>query len=166
MHSSRTLPSRFGPAWQPLPRARRRALVVGVYVGFAAVMAAMYAGATAVPRWPVWLGVIAIALFLATALGFVRLVAAPGYAADTLDRQLDERQRMVRDHAYRLAYYALTLLFILLSLVVMYAAGNDASWQALREPALFLPWFTFLPGSLPSVVVAWTEPDPPEDVVA
>ena len=71
---------------------------------------------------------------------------------------------MVRDRAYRMAYYGLTLLFGGLSLIVMYAAGNDSSWSSLRVAALFFPWLTFLPGSLPTAVVAWTEPDPPEDL--
>src|SRR5262245_444503 len=103
MSSSTAAPSRRGWALRPLGRGRRRVLVVGVYVGFAAFMAAMYAGYTAVPRWPGWLAIIAIVLFCATAVAFVRLITAPGYAADTLDARLDERQRQVRDHAYRLA---------------------------------------------------------------
>ncbi len=144
-------------------RSRRRALVVATYLGFAAFMLAMYRGYTAEPRWPALLAIFAAILFVATAAAFVRLVTAPGYAADTLDRRLDERQRLVRDRAYRVAYYALTLLFGALSLAVLYAAGNDEAWQSMRVPALFLPWLTFLPGSLPTAVVAWTEPDLPED---
>ena len=70
-----------------------------------------------------------------------------------------ERQGLVRDRAYRVAYYALTIVFGGLSLLVMYAAGNDEGWPALRETALFLPWLTFLSGSLPTAVVAWTTTD-------
>jgi hypothetical protein len=102
-------------------------------------------------------------LFVSSAIAYVRLVYAPGYAADTVDRRLDERQRLVRDRAYRVAYHALTILFGGLSLLVMYAAGNDEGWPALRETALLLPWLTFLPGSLPTAVVAWMESDPPDD---
>ncbi len=148
---------------RPMPLQRRRALVVATYIGFAAFMFALYAGYTAAPRWPLWLGVTAIALFVATTAAFVVLVRAPGYAADVLDSRLDERQRQVRDHAYRVAYYGLTLLFGVLSLFVMYAAGSNAGWQSIQDMALLLPWLTFLPGSLPTAVVAWTEPDPPEE---
>jgi len=148
---------------RPMSLRRRRALVVATYVGFAAFMVTLYAGYTAAPRWPFWLGCSAIILFVATAAAFIALVRAPGYAADVLDARLDERQRQVRDHAYRFAYYGLTILFGGFSLLVMYAAGSNASWQAIQDMALLLPWLTFLPGSLPTAVVAWTEPDILED---
>jgi hypothetical protein len=163
MHSFTAAPSRFNWVASPMRRSRRRVLVMATYVGFAAFMVTMYGGYTAEPRWPSPLAVMAVLLFAATAVAFIRVVTAPGYAADTLDRALDERQRLVRDRAYRGAYYTLTLLFGALSLAVMYTAGNDSGWSALRAYALFLPWLTFIPGSLPSAVVAWTEPDLPED---
>ena len=150
-------------ALSPMPRASRRVLVIADYVGFAAFVVVMYLGYTAQPRWPVWLSIAAIILFVATALCFIRMVTAPGYAADTLDRRLDERQRQVRDRAYRAAYYALTLLFGALALAVMYAAANEETWQSLRDAALLMPWLTFVPGSLPTAFVAWTEPDLPEE---
>lgn len=148
---------------RPMPRGQRRLLVIASYIGFAAFMTVMYFGAFATPRWPLGLGVLAVLLFGATAVAFVQLVRAPGYAADTVDARLDERQRQVRDRAYRFAYYALTILFGALSLAFMYAAGNDAGWQSIRDMALLLPWLTFIPGSLPTAVVAWVEADPPED---
>ena len=163
MHSSTTARSGLSWAMRPMPRRRRRALVVAIYVSFAAFMVAMYAGYTAAPRWPTWLAVLAIVLFAATAAGFIRLVTAPGYAADTVDRRLDERQRQIRDRAYRSAYYALTVLFGALTLGVMYAAAIEEIWAGARDAALLLPWLTFLPGSLPTAVVAWGEPDPPTD---
>jgi hypothetical protein len=163
MHSSTAAPSRFSWVARPMPRSRRRALVVATYTGFAAFMVVMYRGYTAEPRWPAPLAIIAVILFVATAAAFIRLVTAPGYAADTVDRRLDERQRLVRDRAYRVAYYMLTLLFGGLSLGILYAAASDDAWSSVRVAALFLPWLTFLPGSLPTAVVAWTEPDLPED---
>ena len=164
MHSTAATPSRFGWAARPMTRSRRRALVLATYVTFAAFMVVMYRGYTAEPRWPGPLAVVAVILFVATGAAFVRLVTAPGYAADTLDRRLDERQRQVRDRAYRLAYYGLTVLFGAFSLVLMYAAGSDDGWTSIRVAALFLPWLTFVPGSLPTAVVAWTEPDLPDEL--
>ena len=163
MHSSSATSSRFSWALQPLPRNRRRSLVLATYAAFAAFMLVMYRGYTATPRWPAELAVGAVILFVLTATAFVRLVGAPGWAADTLDRRLDERQRLVRDRAYRVAFYVLTLLFGAGCLAVMYAAGSEAGWGAMRELALFAPWLTFVPGSLPTALVAWTELDPPED---
>ena len=164
MHSSTAAPSRFSWAVRPMARSRRRLLVLATYLCFAVFLVVMYRGYTAEPRWPGLLGLVAVILFVATAAAFMRLVTAPGYAADTLDRPLDERQRLVRDRAYRLAYYVLTLLFGALSLGALYAASNDDAWSSVRVATLFVPWLTFLPGSLPTAVVAWTEPDPPEDI--
>src|SRR5262245_54875201 len=111
-----------------MSRASRRVLVVATYVGFAAFLIVQYRGYFAEPGWPTPLGVAAIVLFVATAAAFVRVVIAPGYAADTVDRRLDERQRLVRDRAYRIAYYALTLMFGAFSLVVRYTTGDDEGW--------------------------------------
>ena len=164
MHNSASTHSRFSWAARPLPRNRRRALVIATYLGFIAFVLVTYRGLTAEPRWPSELAATAVLLFVATAAAFVRLVTAPGYAADTVDRRLDERQRLVRDRAYRIAYYVLTLLFGAFSLAVMYTAGSDDSWTSVRSAALLLPWLTFLPGSLPTAVVAWTEPEPPGEM--
>jgi hypothetical protein len=81
-------------------------------------------------------------LFAATAAGFLRLLTAPGDAADSLDRRLDEWQRLVRDRAYRTAYYAWTAVFAVLNLGLMYAAGNADAWLSLRDAALFMPLLT------------------------
>jgi hypothetical protein len=137
--------------------------VIASYLLFVAFMATMYAGYTADPRWPAGLAVAAVLLFAATAATFIRVVTSPGYAADTVDRALDEQQQQVRNRAYRSAYIGPTLLFGALTLVVMYAAGEDASWSNFRTLAVFMPWLTFIPGSLPSAVVAWTEADALED---
>jgi hypothetical protein len=146
-----------------MPRTWRRGVVLAMYAGFAVFLAIMYLGYSATPRWPWWLAVPAIVTFVATGYAFVRLAMAPGYAADTLDRFLDERQRLVRDRAYRVAYYVVTGLMILLSVGVIYIAGSEDTWSAWREPALFLPWAAFIVGSLPTAIVAWAEPDPPDE---
>src|SRR5262245_39183600 len=122
MHSSTASRPRFAWATRALPRGTRRALVLAVYAGFAAFMAVMYLGVPAGPRCRAQLALAAIVRFAATTVAFVRLVTAPGYAADVLDPRLDERQRQVRDHAYRLAYYGLTVLVGVFALAVMYAA--------------------------------------------
>jgi hypothetical protein len=137
-----------------------------MYAGYAALLVFTYLGYTSVPRWPAWVTIMAIVTFLATGYGFVRLVLSPGYVADTLDRHLDERQRLVRDRAYRVAYYVITASVLLLSLIVLYAAGDDASWSTLRQLTPFLPWLAFVVGSLPTAIVAWSEPDAPEDPLA
>jgi hypothetical protein len=145
MHSSNTLPARFTWVARPMRRGQRRTLVIGMYAAFASFIASLYFGSTADPRWPLPLAIAAIFLFGVTAAAFIRVVTSPGYAADSLDRALDERQRQVRDRAYRIAYYGLTLLFGGVSLIVLYTPT-----ETLPALAPFLPWLN-LRGRQPAV---------------
>ena len=159
-------PMRIARSARPTSRYARRRLVIAMYAGYAALLVVTYLGYTSVPRWPSWLAILAIITFLATGYGFVRVAMSPGYVADTLDRHLDERQRLVRDRAYRVAYYGISAAMLVLSLVVLYAAGDDQSWSTLRQLAPFGPWLAFVVGSLPTAIVAWSEPDAAEDPLA
>src|SRR5262245_34595295 len=93
---------------RPVTRAGRRRLVVALYAAYAAFLVVLSTGYSATPRWPWGLAALALLAFLATGALLVRLAVAPGYVADTADRFLDERQRLVRDRAYRVAYAVVT----------------------------------------------------------
>jgi hypothetical protein len=76
---------------------------------------------------------------------------------------LDERQRSVRDRAFRIAYLILSLVFL--------AGTAFYSWRFVRPEQSHGTHFVLPVGigvillslTLPLAVVAWTEPDPPED---
>ncbi len=76
-------------------------------------------------------------------------------------RFLGERWGRVWARPHRSAYEVVSGLFLVLSVVVVFAAGSDPGWPASGQPVLFLPWAAFLVGSLRKVAVARAEPDPP-----
>ncbi len=80
-------------------------------------------------------------------LNATRIVSVP-------DKDIDERQKMVRDQAYRLAY-KISIGFVLITLAVIifpiYLNPNPAGFIL---PTIGLLWSMML---LPTWVVAWTE---------
>ncbi len=163
MHSSTSRSSPWRGFTSPLSRGQRRALVVAMYLAFAAFVAVLQAGSTHQPRWPTTLAVPAILLFIGFFACFARLLFAPGYVADTGDRALDERQRAVRNGAYRTSYLIVVGLFLILSLILLVPTYTETQWIQIRDLAVLLPWAAFILGSLPTAVVAWNEPDSPRD---
>lgn len=80
--------------------------------------------------------------------------------ANAPDDQLDERQNVVRNYAYRYAYILMSTLIMLL-LVYLMLVVDTGGWR----PNLPMPFTTFfwiissLILSLPSIILAWMEPE-------
>jgi hypothetical protein len=86
--------------------------------------------------------------------------------AETKDEQLDERQRSIRDRAYRSAYTILTSLTMLALIYLSYAASFEGLglWLPPRQSVFaIVTGFILLSTSLPTAVIAWNEPDPEGD---
>ena len=88
-----------------------------------------------------------------------------------LDEDLDERQRMVRDRAYRSAYWILAYTCLYIGLYIAYVrtwATDRWSWlEGGNEltPVLLVIGVTYVVFTLSKAIIAWTEPDPePEEV--
>jgi len=78
------------------------------------------------------------------------------------DHLLDERQRSVRDRSYRLAYWVFAVLVVVQLLfypTLTRGLGADPATRAFGFGAGIL----LLAAMLPLLVLAWVEPDPPED---
>lgn len=75
--------------------------------------------------------------------------------ASMSDREVDERQKTVRDRAYRSAYRLLTLIIgLALPFVLLFSSAADGTLFFLSYVSLL--WFMVL---LPTWVIAWTEKD-------
>jgi hypothetical protein len=75
--------------------------------------------------------------------------------ASMSDREVDERQKMVRDRAYRSAYRLLTLIIgLALPFVLLFSSSAYVPLFFLSYVSLL--WFMVL---LPTWVIAWTEKD-------
>lgn len=69
---------------------------------------------------------------------------------------VDERQRAVLDRAYRYAYW---ILAVVGGAALLYGLTG---WTVIRRDLRFALFFTVVV-TLPTAVVAWTEPDPPDE---
>jgi hypothetical protein len=84
--------------------------------------------------------------------------------ANDSDSALDERQQRVRDRAYRPSYWIVSLILLLGSTYVLEA--NNSDWWLPSSAGAFqgITWtLVFLTMTLPTAIIAWTEPDVPAE---
>lgn len=148
-------------------RAARRRRVVALYAGFTALFPS-YAFAHAAHDLAgkmAWLAVVSIA-FGCFCYGFYTLlqrtfINSPNVPNDAVDeRQLDRRNRAVF-----VAYRALAMATAVVPLWLLVATTAER-WGWLRDPSLlaFASWGLLLTGvTLPTAILAWSEPDPIEE---
>lgn len=139
-------------------RARRRALVVGFYLAFAASVALhMTSG-------PGSLVLLASAMFTAIFTGRLLLHLIRSPAPD------DERMRRVREQAYHQAYRIFTYLILAAMSCVLVVFVTGGRWVP-YTPHTASQWMDFLQVvcwiviTLPFALMVWTEPDLPVDTL-
>jgi|GEM_PF-1911391 len=145
-------------------RRWRRRLVVAIAVLWTVTLVGWLSPAGAVPE-AIWVGAIIPALVAA-----VVLVLATRNLTSSVDAFTDERDRTIRDRALRIGYWALgaplgALVGVTHAMVrrrtedgLVTFTVYDMSVIAAMVLTLFL-----LYALLPTIILAWTEPDPPLD---
>lgn len=153
-------------------RAARRRMVATLFAGYAAYVALGFAieargpldehAAALAPRALYWLAFVAQSLIfgLVIALASALYYAEHNYAGRA-DAALDERQRLVRDRAYRLAYRAFFGLSLTLTLALLVAIAAGWHWLPGERGALITLLLGYCAAgvSLPAAIIAWTEPE-------
>lgn len=144
-------------------RAARRRAVMAIYLGYPALLLCLALARGLPDPRPWWFPILLLPLGIAVLVGLAALLSSWVWqAANQEDSALDERQRRVRDRAYLHAYQGLGALVILTAVYAMFAR-NLGWWlptTGLQMQALF--WGVFLLClTLPTAIVAWTEPDLP-----
>jgi hypothetical protein len=141
-------------------RAARRGLVAGLVVGCAVLVLSGLLGARTL------LAFVLIGLLL---VADVLLLAVTRQVAELPEGAVDERQEAIRNRAYRLAYrIVMHALIWPIGLVVVLATFRDPfGWLAAlwANTALVIALGTAaaqLVGFLPTMILAWTEPEPIE----
>ncbi len=148
-----------------MSRGRRRALVMVMQLGMVA-----YAVAFAFAGADLW-WVLALAILLQVLYGVIFSRVLRPIMAEIMrkDPELDERELSVRNRAHYSAYRV----FVSVVLTITASPMIAFVYFGLDVPLHITPWhilavyflFMNLSISLPSSVVAWTEPDPePEDL--
>ncbi len=147
-------------------RTWRRRAVLAAYGGYALTVAIFWIGYAADlgPRFRA-LGFIPGLVYL---VGFFALcsrgLGAWNIANDS-DSALDERQQRVRDRAYRPSYWVVSLILLLGTAYVQLA--NNSGWWLPSSTEAFqgITWtLIFLTMTLPTAIIAWTEPDVPAEL--
>lgn len=102
---------------------------------------------------------LAIVLFAIT-MGYLFYKTGLWLFANAPDDQLDERQNVVRNYAYRYAYILMSTLLMLVFAYLMIAV-DSGGWQSnLSMPYTIFFWIiSGLILSLPSIILAWMEPE-------
>lgn len=145
-----------------MSRSQRRVAVTGCYLGYAALGTTwcLAAGRPDGLDWAVVIlaGVVSLAALFAVWRGAGGLILASAHL-------LDERQRAVRDRAFRIAYLIVSVVFLAAALLysrlaLRATAGGPVAYHDLLPLGIGAVLITL---TLPLAVVAWTEPDPPED---
>lgn len=139
-----------------LPLVRRRARVLTTYLGYLSMTLA----------WSFiekpWHWILVVLLGVLTLLAFSGLLQPRSKlgTSDGLDQELDERQLQIRNVGYLNAYRGLGFLVVLFA-IYYYIAGDTGWWlptTELERTAFF--WGTWgVALSLPTAILAWTEPD-------
>lgn len=152
-----------GTVLEKTSRGRRRQLVVRMYLCLA-----VFLGAFAVPGEPWWILLALLPLIYAFTLYAKLIRPIVGELTEKRDPELDERELMVRNHAYYHAYrllsavFGLFLAYLLFATVFFRDAGLPVP-STLGDFAQLALLLAYLVMSLPASVVAWTEPDPVPD---
>jgi len=155
--ASQLLRSSNDPRWNwTRARTTRRLLVVGFLasLGVYAASLSVFADELAATGYPSTIGVLPLAVVWFFAVG---LWQATRGVLVLRDRNLDERQRQVRDRAFRRAYWLTLAIVAVIALAVQAApiTPHGDQWDAITLPTFLLVLL------LPTMTVAWTEPDEP-----
>ncbi len=142
-------------------RFRRRLMVAVTYASYIALAAfgGLARGSSGLTLWIGVLGTAVAGLVLCACWwALARLLREYGFPGDSrLFTSRDERQAGVRQRAFVRAYWILTGLIC--AGVALGLPGAEY-----RKPILF--GLIFLCTSLPSAIIAWTEPDDEPDTIA
>ena len=149
-----------------LSRARRRVIVIGLYLLLLATVSMLAGGPDAASAMPSVLGAGPVAYLIWLFTGQFACFMLLNYSVRGLllgDLHIDEHERELKDRATVRAYRILTGALAFLSLYVMVALMfklglpmPSGPWQLL---VLLIP-LGWLATSLPQSVLAWTLPDP------
>ena len=152
MTTHRPRPAQRSPL---LPLAQRRIRVVVTYLGF---LLMTFAWSFIEKPWH-WLLVVPMGILMLLAFSGLVQTHKMG-TSDGADGELDERQLQVRNVGYLNAYRGLGFLVVLFALYY-YIAGDTGWWLPTTEnerTAFF--WGTWgVALTLPTAILAWTEPD-------
>ena len=157
-------PQQIIAAWPPRPisnrvgsRRFRRRLVVGTYGGWLVIAAIVkLMSLSSAKTWTVFVLLIASAIVQAIWLSRRTIINTPKLA----DEELDERLVQIKNQAYRRAFQVFGPVAIIGWLLSWAAITLQPGDQGTINALILFCGVALLSGTLPTVIVAWREPDP------
>jgi hypothetical protein len=145
-------------------RRFRRRLVVGTYAGWLLIAAIVKVMTLTDPKWSTSAIPVFSVLLVANSIISLVFLSRRTYinAPELADEELDERLVQIRNHAFRRAYQFVVPLALagwLVSMVVMQVQSGAQGWT---NAFLIYSGVAMLATTLPTAIIAWREPDPPE----
>jgi hypothetical protein len=136
----------------------RRRLVIATYAGWLAIAAIAKLMSLARPGWfePLIVLLLANSLIQIVWLSRRTYINTPQLA----DAELDERLVQVRNQAFRTAYRMLVPVAVLGMALSLFAVTQQPGPAGSTNALILLFGVGILAGTLPTVIVAWREPDP------
>ncbi len=153
-------------------RARRRRAVLALYLGYPLFVASLWGGSALRHHGEpglAWAMVVPLAVTVVAMLagGYILLSRTAINLPNMSDRVLDERQRLVRDRAYRISFRLVSGVLLSAALYMMMALSSGWSVPHTADAGQAIFWGVFVvTTTLPTAVIAWTEPAPREDEAA
>lgn len=143
-----------------IPMPRRRAAVILNYVMYPVM--GLFMGEMLTDSK--WINIVGILLTAGLILGtFMYLYVNTNLwnLGNAPDKDLDERQVQIRNNAYRHAYTVMASLVVLFGLYYAIALDKSVLWipQTYDQASYFLWGAILLTMTLPSAILAWTEPE-------
>lgn len=149
-------------------RARRRGVVIVLYASYAALIACFALASRSGVGWIFLAGLLPAGLLLMSAFLALSQLALP-YADEGVGVTLtpmDERQLQVRDRAFYRAYQWLSSLAGLWIVYETIARTAVRQWfwvpETFEEYQAVVWGYLLVAMTLPSAIIAWTEPDLPD----
>ncbi len=148
-------------------RETRRRAVLALYLGYPAFIAALWCGSyfnrgqqhlAATPFLLVVIAAMAAMLWG----GYILLARTAINLPNISDRVLDERQRRVRDEAYRVSFRLMSGILFGAALYMLLALSFGWPTPHSGDAVHVLFWAVFITTTtLPTAVIAWTTDEPP-----
>ncbi len=146
-------------------RSRRRGLVIVLYASYAVLVTCFALAEKSGIGLVFTAGLLPSGLALMSAFWAISQLALP-YATEGMGRNeqlVDERQLQVRDRAFYRAYQILSSVFGLWVVYEGIARTNERQWfwvpQTFDEYQAIVWGYLLVSMTLPSALIAWTEPD-------
>lgn len=145
-------------------RRFRRRLVLGTYAGWLLIAAIMKAMTLTIPSWSKSVMGVVFVLLVANSLISLLWLSRRTYINTPAlpDSELDERLVQIRNQAFRTAFQVFVPVVLIVWVLSVWTVLDQPNNLGITNALIFFYGAIVLGTTLPTAIIAWREPDPPE----